>query len=327
MIMRTQKKKYIYLFVIPLAIIILSACGSKKEPRVYNPQNYEYQDGVAWVQLKAAGWITPQYFGVVCIDENGIELFSMPEVNNDEVSNFYNGIALVKGQYIMNKDGEFIHDLKSELGIQKVVMFRNRYFDGFIFVQKITNGVAMTGILDSNLKWVIEPASKLNDTEPKGNFLYYNSSIGYYDAQENEFIDENNYKIRHIQRCFPESGLIFLTKKYNDVFTYSAGVVTGEVRLDESCQTGFYNSNLQMIIDLGYYPSVEPLSDFQGENCLLQFTTARNATYVGLINRNGEFLFIESGYVGHTSERIEFRNCYFDWEGNCYKELGEEDRN
>lgn len=321
-------KKYgIYFLLIPLFVIVLSACNSKNEPRIYNPQNYEYQDGVAWVQLKAAGWLTPQYFGVVCIDENGVEIFSMPEVNNDEVSNFYNGIALVKGQYLMNKNGEFIHDLKSELGIQKIVMFKNRYFDGFIFAQKITNGVSMTGILNNNLEWVVEPTSKLNNTEPKGNFLYYNSSIGYYDAQKNEFIDENTYKIRHIQRCFPESGLIFLTKKYNDVFTYSAGVVAGEIRLDSSCQTGFYNSNLQMVVDLGCYPSVEPLSDFQGGKCLLRFKTARNATYVGLINLDGEFLFVESGYVGHTSEKIEFRNYYFDWEGNCYKNSGDSDSN
>ena len=242
----------------------------------------------------------------------------MPEINNNEVSNYYNGIALVKGQYIIDKQGCFIHDLVEELDINGAKMFSNRYFDGYIFVNRIVNGVPMTGIVNSNLEWIIQPTSKLNNIEPKDNFLYYNSTVGYYDALTNEFIDADTYELRHVDRCFPESGYIFLLKEGYNTFKYSKGNTSGTIQLDENCQTGFYNEKLQMILDLGYYPSIEPLTDFRDGKCLVRFSTATNAKYVGLINLDGEFVFFDSDYIGYNTDKIEFNSGYFDWNGNYY---------
>lgn len=314
-------KKILSLLTAICMTLFLCSCKTKKEARIFDPSEYEYHNGVAWVQLEKKHLLSTEYLGVVCIDENGIEVFSMPEINGNQVSNYCNEVALVDGRYIIDKTGHFIHDLKEELAIDKVVMFNNRYFDGFIFVQKNVNGVAMTGMLNTDLEWIIQPTSKFNNIEPKDNCLYYNSAIGFYDAKTNEFIDEGEYKSRHIQRCFPDSGLIFLKKvghSGNYSLAYSAGSVSGTIKLNETCQTGFYDHSLQMILDLGCYPDIEPLSDFRDEKCLVQFDAPDNSTYVGLINLEGEFLFFRVGYIGYDDDRIEFQDCYFDWDGNCY---------
>lgn len=300
-------------------LMVLNGCGKGAKARTFNQKQYEYHDGVAWVQLKEQHLFHTEYLGVVCIDESGREIFCMPEVNLSQVSNFYDGVALVQGQYLMNKSGEFMHDLKAELGVHGIVMFGDNYFDGYIFVEEYTNGVQMTGVLDRDLNWLIEPTSRLNKTEPKGNYLYYSSLEGYYDAKRNEFIDEETFRDRHFQRCFPQSGLIFLSRNGNNSFNYSLGTESGTVWLDESCRTGFYNTNLEMVIDLSYYPSIQPLSDFKQGKCLMSFTTAQGKTYTGLMNMNGEFLFIETGYIENDGEIIKFKRGNFDWNGNFFE--------
>lgn len=287
---------------------------------MFNPNEYEFHDGVAWVQLTERHIFHTEYLGVVCIDETGREIFSMPEVNKGQVSNFYSGVAIVQGRYLMNKNGEFIHDLKKELNVAHIIMFKDNYFDGYIFVEQETNGVKMTGVVDSELNWLIQPTSRLNDIQPQGNYLYHNSLEGYYDAKANEFIDEQVFRYRHLQRCYPESGLIFLSRNDYGMLCYSSDTEHGEVWLDESSKTGFYNTSLEMVIDLSDYPSIQPLSDFRQGKCLMSFTTARDKSYVGLLNMNGEFLFVETGYTKNDSERIQFKSGYFDWNGNFFEE-------
>ena len=40
----------------------------------------------------------------------------------------------------------------------------------------------MTGMLNSELEWVVEPTAKFQDICPKDSCLYYNSTVGFYDA-------------------------------------------------------------------------------------------------------------------------------------------------
>lgn len=322
-----MKKKLLKKIFVCIVFLILSGCGKKEEARTFDPKKYEYHDGVAWVHLTEKHLFSTSYLGVVCIDENGTEIFSMPEENN--VSNFYNNIALVSSRYIINKSGEVLHDLKKELDV-KIKMLPDSYFDGFIFVEKAVDGVTMTGILSSGLEWLIEPTSKLNDIEAKGNFLYYSDAIGYYDAKKNEFINEDKYRLRHIRRSFPESGLIFLSQDYGNIFVYSTDYSDEEIRLEgEGNRTGFYNKDLKMVLDMSNYPNVKPLSEFVDGKCLIKFETENKPSiHIGLINTKGEFIFIKSGrYIEvkeYDTDKIVFSDCYFDWNGNYYPYKSEE---
>lgn len=300
---------------------ILCGCGKKEETRTFNPKNYEYHDGVAWVHLTEKHLFSTTLLGVVCIDENGTEIFSMPEENN--VSNFYNDMALVSGRYIINKSGKMTHDLKEELDV-KIKMLPDNYFDGFIFVEKIVDGVTMTGILSSEMEWIIEPTSKLNDIEAKGNYLYYNDLVGYYDAKKNEFIDEHKFQLRHLRRSIPKSGLIFLSKDHWNEFVYLTDYNEGRIYLDDvNYRTGFYDKDLNMVLDMSDYSDIEPLSEFVDGKCLIKFETKNTpAIHIGLINTKGEFIFIKSGrYIEikeYDKDKIVFGDCYFDWNGNYY---------
>ena len=313
-----MKIKYIFGLQFIVVFILFCACGKKQKPKVFDPKSYEFHDGVAWVQLYHRPFLTLYENGIVCIDENGVELFNISNVNMDDVSNFYNGIALVDHRYIIDKSGTVIHDLKKELGVE-IDIFEENYFDGYIIAKKEVNEVVMTGILDSSLNWLIEPTSKLDDYEVEGNYLYYFYSLGYYDALNNQFIDEDEFKLRHIERSFPPSGIIFLKQKQDNIFTYSSEYKEGSIELSNSCKTGFYNKNFEMIINMSDYDSVKPLSDFNYNQCLIQFETKQNEHYTGIITLDGEFIFIHSGYViEYNTEKIEFVDCYYDWDGNCY---------
>ena len=332
--MKSKLPVYILLMFVLLS---LSACGKKDEqegPRKYNPNKYTHYDGVAWVQSYDSSFFgNKTYADLICIDEDGVEIFSTTDVNIRKVSNFANGIALVDGRYIIDKSGKTIHDLETELGVT-IEMFQRytagmfgdtkdwssgTYFDGFIFVNKEVDGVTMTGVLNSDLEWVIEPTAKFNNMQPEDNCLYYNSTMGYYDALTNEFIDKDEYQLRHMLRCFPESGIIFLDHQGYNNFTYSLGKVNGKIYLENLDKTGFYNKNLELILDLSEYPSVKPLSDIKNDKCLIQFEDASEEEYVGLINLEGKFIFVKTGYTGHTSKKIKFNDCYYDWDGNCYE--------
>lgn len=305
------------LFAIVLSV---SACGKKARTFDLNFYSYKFYDGAAWVQLYNRPFLSRRENGVVCIDENGVEMFSLPEVNGDEVSNFYNGIALIDSRYIINKEGSILHDLKKEFGLE-IIMLPDNYFDGFIFVRKEFNDVIMTGVMNSELEWLIEPTSKLGTVEAKANFLYYYDAMGYYDALSNEFIDEDEFVYHHIQRAFPESGIIFLKKEYDETFSYACEYTEerGKIKLPEFCKTGFYNENLEMVLDLSQYDSVMPLTDFQNGKCLITFSTVNKKTYTGVINTDGEFIFLQEGYAhNYDNEKIEFTDCYFDWDGKRY---------
>lgn len=302
-------------------VLFINGCNKEKE-RTFNVNfySYEFYEGMAWVQLYDRPFLALREDGVVCIDENGVEVFSLPEVNEDEVSNFCNGIALIDSRYIINKEGTILHDLKEEFDLE-IIMLPDHYFDGFIFVRRIVNDVIMTGVMNSDLEWQIEPTSKLEDFEVKANFLYYFYSMGYYDALSNEFINEDEFQYRHIQRSFPESGLIFLNKEYNGTFSYSCKNTEerGKIEMPESCKTGFYNKNFDMVLDMSQYASVMPLTDFNNGKCLIRFSTMKEETYTGVINLDGEFIFLYEGYVhNYDNEKIEFSDCYFDWNGMRY---------
>lgn len=327
-----MKNKFLILMLFSV-LLSFSSCKCKKEvteTRIFNPNNYTYYDGVAWVQLSDPGLFSKNYLGIVCIDEMGNELFSMPDVNKDDVSNFYDNMALVKGQYIINKNGEITHDLVDEFDLENVEIFPDNYFDGFIIVEKDVNGVLRTGILNSKLKWVVKPTAKFNDIEPLGNFLYYNDTIGYFDAKKNKFISEAEYKSKHIQRCFQKNGVIFLSQDNGNNFKYHSFLTGGTIELDDNCRTGFYNRDLEMVLDLSFYKDLIVLSDFKDDKCLVRFKTmqkryiadiALDNIIIGLINIKGEFIFLKSvisDYVGYNNEKIEFKGCYYDWDGNYY---------
>lgn len=329
--MKNKLPSYILLMLILLS---LSACGKRNEqegPRKFNPNKYAYYDGVAWVQMYDSYLFDywTKYSDLVCIDEDGVEIFSTTDVYIREVSNFANGIALVDERYIIDKSGRIIHDLETELGVT-IEMFPRYtagskdwssgvYFDGFIFVNKEVDGVPMTGVLNSDLEWVVEPTAKFIDMRPKDNYLYYNSTMGFYDALTDEFIDQDEYQFRHMSRCFPESGIIFLDHQGYHNFTYSFGKVNGKIYFENLDKTGFYNRDLELLLDLSEYPSVMPLSDIKNDKCLIKFEDARQEEYVGLINLEGEFIFAKTGYKGYDSKKIQFSDCYFDWDGNYYE--------
>ena len=45
----------------------------------------------------------------------------------------------------------------------------------------------------------------------------------------------------------------------------------------------------------------------------------KEETYTGVINLDGEFIFLYEGYVhNYDNEKIEFSDCYFDWNGMRY---------
>lgn len=305
-----MKTKVIILFI--LIVFLFSSCG--KEEKVYNSKLYKYNDGVAWVQLTKTKWmIFSENAGVVCIDESGSEIFSL-SANKNQLSNFNNGIALVSDGRVIDKNGNTVRNLSNDFGIESIII--PIYFEGHIFVSKDVNKVEMTGLLNNNFEWVIEPTSKLNDIKQMGNHIYYNKSIGYYDALENEKIDSDEFTMRHIQRCFTDSGIIFLKGEGQDKFTYSTKTTKGEIKLGAECKTGLYNSDLQMVLDLSMYNQVTSLSEFQNGKCLIEFTTHQNGKIVGLIDINGEFIFLKNGYLRHNSERIEFSYNHYDWDGN-----------
>lgn len=280
--------------VLLYCLVLFTACGEKeKEARVFHPEKYDFHDGVAWVQQQHAGLLGPRYEDLICINEDGVEIFSTSDANINNVSYFYKDMALINNQFLINKFGVITHDLEKELGV-KIKMFPDNYFDGFIFVETQVDGVTMTGILDENLEWIIKPTSTLNEIEAKGNFLYFNYTVGYYDVLMNEFIDEEEYKLRHIQRSFPNSGLLFLSyDELHGEFSYSFDSFTETFFIEGADKTGFYNKNYDTIIDLSMYPVVKPLSDFVNGKCLIRFTTAQKKSYVGLIDIEGKFLFVQ----------------------------------
>ena len=117
--------------------------------------------------------------------------------------------------------------------------------------------------------------------------------------------------------------MIFLKKEYDGTFSYACKYTEerGKIKLPELCETGFYNENLEMVLDMSQYASVMPLTDFQNGKCLIQFHTVKKKTYTGLMNTDGEFIFLKEGYVrDYDNEKIEFTDCYYDWEGKCYLE-------
>lgn len=319
-------KKNMLIALLIIVFVMLTSFG-KKEARVFDPKDYRYHDGVAWVPIeKTYFFIFTETEEMVCIGEDGVEMFSIPDIMKSQVSAFCNGVAIVKGRYMIDKTGTVLHDLYDELNVE-AVMFPNNYFDGFIFAVTKVNGVKMTGVLSSDLEWIVEPTSRLNDLEAKHNYLYFNRANGYYDVLENEFIDNDEYELRLLLRSFPESGLIFLSDEESFSggssrrFAYSSKGVKGKITLDNSCETGFYNQKLEMVLDLSCYPSVRALSYFHDDKCLIEFETEQGVTYTGLINLEGEFVFIYEGkYVSFNSKKIHFKDCYFDWEGNCFKE-------
>lgn len=95
----------------------------------------------------------------------------------------------------------------------------------------------------------------------------------------------------------------------------------GNINLPDSYRTGFYNKNLELVLDLSQYDSVMPLSDFQNGRCLIKFSATNEESYAGVINTNGEFIFLHKGFVRKfDDEKIEFGDCYFDWNGKrCEK--------
>lgn len=316
-----MKIKVISSTIFLIIVLLLCSCKKEEEAQFFDPKNekYHFQDNVAWVQQADNGFFGPKNFILTCIDEDGNSIFRIPDASLSSVSYFYNDVALLYGQYVINKEGIIIHDLQKELDV-KIKMFDDNYFDGFIIVEKKVNDVDMTGILNSNIEWVVEPTTKFNDIEPKGVFLYYISGE-YFDALTNEMITEDEYLIRHFERSFPDSGIIFLNNQGYNKYIYHSSISNGVIYLDnDSYITGLYDRNLILLLDLSDYNNVSILSEVKNSKCLILFETEQNQKLVGLINFNGNFLFTYNYYLynGYDKNTIDFSDCYYDWDGNYY---------
>ena len=60
-------------------VLFINGCNKEKE-RTFNVNfySYEFYEGMAWVQLYDRPFLALREDGVVCIDENGVEVFSLP---------------------------------------------------------------------------------------------------------------------------------------------------------------------------------------------------------------------------------------------------------
>lgn len=316
-----RKKMIILLGVV--ALVLLAACGEKKpEYAKYHrdePIQEDYQNGVAWVRLYEPGFFGSTSHGLLCVNEDGEELFYLPEARQSNVSKFYDNVAIIESEFLINKKGDILHDIKNELNIKDVIIPDDNYFDGFIIVGTIVNEVYMTGLANKDMEWILQPTSKLNDMEPKGNFLYYAPHVGYFDALNKEFIDESAFRARHLDRSFMDNGLIFLYHGNGSQFKYSSELTTGEIYLKSDWGTGFYNKNLDVVIDFSDYEDVVPLSNFNNGTCLIKFSTQNSETYTGLIDEKGQFLFVRDEYVKEfDNQKIAFSDGYYDWNGKFY---------
>ena len=202
----------------------------------------------------------------------------------------------------------------------------NYIYDGYIFVEKEVHGIYLTGIINSyTWEWQIQPTELLNGITQEANFLYkIAENENYYDALLDEFINYDTFLLRKIIRTFPKQGILFFRKVNDHEISYDYNGVSGNFSIINP-KTGYYiydNNNFLLLLDLSKYEDVQDLSCFHNSSTsLIKFKTTYDDTiYIGLINLQGEFLFIEkySSYKKWSENQIIFNDGYYDFDGYFY---------
>jgi hypothetical protein len=159
----------------------------------YDGRNFS--DGVAWIYLD---------FGTFCIDKTGKILFILKDTS--PVTDFNNGIAVLKNGDIINKTGKVILSKSSNMYDEVILKDKdriddqNKIYNGVVFVQKKTEsykGTMMSvGAIDNKGNWIIEPTTEFSKAEHIKDGIY---NVGTKQIDDNRtediFFDVTTKKI------------------------------------------------------------------------------------------------------------------------------------
>lgn len=272
----------------------------------------DFHDDVAWVNVEfidGSRWC--------CCDKNG-EILFMLDGFEQPTTCFANGVAIVNHSKIINKTGEIIWSIEengmkiaNELwgsgNVTKVeILFDNEedadeeYF-GYTFVKFYIDSyeltAEMTGILDPEGNWYLEPVDYFvfNSYEECG--IYNYSGTKLYNILTNEFAEDHFtgdydkwYDTYHAER---HNGLIFDGWSSDHNF--------------------FYNLDGKEVINLSRYTLISYADDpeFNEGYALLEIENEQGSHYYTIIDTNGKEMFPPQKGVEHGELR-----CGYYWVDN-----------
>ncbi len=272
----------------------------RKDWRIFDAQ--AYHDGVVWVQYDIGD--TKQW---CCCDKTGEILFWLDPLFTP-TTHFANGIAIVDKSMIVNKKGEVIWSIWQE-GLSAgekiwgqgsiesidIVNWSGEEFYGYTMVRFDVEcydySGEMTGVLNEDGSWRLEPISELNPAQYiSGGWYYLHSSEGeiYYDLITNTFVapwDENvgaNFMFR-----FADHNDLVFQSKYDEF-----GRWTGD---------GFYDATGNKVIDLSRYIIDKKSGDpeFNDGYAMLEIRNEQGSSYYTIIDTTGKEMFAPRKRVSH----------------------------
>lgn len=322
-----MKKAIVFCIIVLFSLTSLTGCGSEnnqsemvttteaitteteERTETYFKEARNFSDDVAWVKPEEddSNW--------ELINTEGEVLFTLDK-GEDPTTDYKRGIAIVEESKVVDKKGNIISSMKD--GTYDTIISNEFSYDGYVVVSKTTKSIEGTetkcGIIDNDGSWYHELDEKLNnpDSEVEGSMLYENwdddDNYSYYDLKTDEFIDEDTYNKRILDRSFYD-GLAFFTYEEESGAVWLSGVGTGfeiyEDRAKKIRKTGFYNTDLELVIDLSKYSFCQDLSHFQDGYCAVLLRNPDGDDFYTIIDKKGEFTFEP---IGDTEVFESFSN-------------------
>jgi len=299
-----------------------------------------FRDDVAWVQVKvnsSKAWC--------CCDKEGNILFVL-DANSLPTTCFANGVAVVDGDKIIDKQGNivwsakkdgvnFIKNAWGEDSVANIEFYMypqtesyyypmsdfHSFIDhitlpeyyGYVVMKAAVDSYEFTadllGIIDYNGKWVIDPQKDRYDFASDDPVNGKNGII-LIDNFFYNMVTNEKYYVDDYYGAIDKETLSFIMKNY---FAEHNGLMYMEKSLDsysneETRKAGFYNSEFKLKIDLSKYSKIYNNPEFNDGYAILDLANEQGSWYYTVIDTNGNEMFKPRQFENH--ENIK---CGYYW--------------